>query len=208
MVRMVVRPGETDFDVEGRVQGALDLPLTERGRGQVDEMLAVVRGQGVEVIYASPSEPALSTAIRIGAALDIVVKPLEGLSNLNQGLWQGMQHEEIRRKHPRVFKQWEELPETVCPPEGESCDEAHDRILRVLKKPMRRGQSFAVVASEPLATLVISVLSDQNPKLPGPVPTRHGVERIVVGETFATSPAPAVPAPAPEPTPVLAPTFG
>ena len=34
-----------------------------------------------------------------------------------------LQLEEIRRKFPKVYKQWHESPEKICPPEGETLTE-------------------------------------------------------------------------------------
>ncbi|HWL09854.1 MAG TPA: hypothetical protein VNQ76_15720, partial [Planctomicrobium sp.] len=47
-------------------------------------------------------------------------------------------------------------------------EEAGDRVQRALRKLIRKNGSFAVVASEPLATLVVSVLKGDPPKLCGP----------------------------------------
>jgi broad specificity phosphatase PhoE len=168
MSLFVIRPGETDYDLQDRVQGSLNLPLNERGVMQVDEIIRRIRESDVDVIYASPTEPALSTARRIAQALEKPLKVIDSLTNVDLGLWQGRSIEEIRTKQPRVYRKWEDAPESVCPPQGESCEEAYERVAKALKKPMKRGGTFAVVASEPLATLVTSVLRQERPHLPGP----------------------------------------
>lgn len=168
MSNVLIRSGETDFDVEGRVQGTIDLPLTPRGRAEVDAAAEELRSVAIEVIYCSPAEPAFSTARVIGRALGLTVKPLRELDNMHFGLWQGMQLEEIRRKQPRVYKQWQESPSSVCPPEGETIDEVQARIQSALKKPIRRGTPFAVVASEPIATLIGTILRGDEPRLGQP----------------------------------------
>ncbi len=33
---LLIRPGATDFDDQGRIKGSLDMPMSERGRQQVD----------------------------------------------------------------------------------------------------------------------------------------------------------------------------
>lgn len=166
---IVIRPGETDFDQQSRIQGGLDLPLTETGRRQVQEVIGRLGPMSIEIVYASPTEPALSTARQIAETLDVPMKELEGLENLSHGLWEGMLLEDVRRKHPRVYKQWREAPQAVCPPEGETCSEAYERVRRALKRPSRRRGAFAVVAPEPLATLISSVLRGDEPCLPGPI---------------------------------------
>lgn len=168
-IAIVIRPGETDFDQQSRIQGTLGLPLNSAGQLQVEETISRLEGTPLELIYASPTEPALATARQLGAALDVPVKELEGLENLNHGLWEGMLLEDLRRKHPRVYKQWRDQPEAICPPEGETCGEACDRVRRALKRPSRRRHAFAVVAPEPIATIVAHVLRGQEPALPGPM---------------------------------------
>jgi len=181
-VRFVVRPGETEFDGQSRIQGSLDLPLTPQGEQQVEQIIAELRQeQPFDVIYASPTEPAASTAQAIALALGVPVRIVDGLANLHQGLWQGMQLEEIRRKHPRVYRQWEEQPESVCAPDGEECEEALERVEQSLRKPLRRDESFVVVAPEPIATLISSSLRGQPAHLAGPIAgcgKRSRVERI------------------------------
>jgi probable phosphoglycerate mutase len=168
-IAIVIRPGETDFDQQSRIQGALGLPLTSAGQLQVEETISRLEGTPLDLIYASPTEPALTTARQLGTALDIPVKELDGLENLDYGLWEGMLLDDLKRKHPRVYKQWRDQPEAVCPPEGETCGQAYDRVRRALKRPSRRRHAFAVVAPEPVATVVANVLRGQEPSLPGPV---------------------------------------
>lgn len=167
-IAAVIRPGETDFDTQSRIQGSLDLPLNETGSRQVAEIIAQLEGTALEVVYTSATEPAQSTAKLIADHFGLTLRTLDDLKNLDHGLWQGMRTEDIRRKHPRVFKQWRESPEAVCPPEGETCPEASARVSRALRKPMRKQKSFAVVAPEPLATLIASILRGAAPTLPGP----------------------------------------
>jgi probable phosphoglycerate mutase len=178
MARFVIRPGETSFDGEHRVQGRLDLPLNQHGRDQLEEIVQRMRGSGVSVIYSSPMEPALSTAKYVAECLDVPCRPLEQLSNVHMGLWQGMTWEEIRQKQPRVFRHWEETPEAVCPPEGETCLQAYQRVLKALKAPMRRVESFAVVAPEPVASIVACVLSRTPLRVSPPLTAWTLVEEI------------------------------
>ena len=95
----------------------------------------------------------------------MTVKELGDMENLDQGLWQGLQVEDLRRKHPKVFRQWQESPETICPPNGETVEEALDRIRRALEKPLKRGIPFAVVAPEPLAELIASYITGRKIEL-------------------------------------------
>jgi phosphoserine phosphatase len=162
---VLIRPGCTDFDRDERIQGTLDLPLNAEGEEQVKNLVSKIENSGIETIITSSSEPALSTAEQLAAALDVPVKEKEGLKNLNQGLWQGLEFEEVRRKYPKLLKQWTESPETVCPPEGELASEAVKRVKKTLQKYLKKKHNFAIVASEPLATIIANVIrNDQTEK--------------------------------------------
>ena len=41
---VLIRPGCTDFEEQGRIQGTLDIPLNEQGRQQVERMTAELAG--------------------------------------------------------------------------------------------------------------------------------------------------------------------
>lgn len=155
---VLVRPGCTDFDEQKRIQGSLELPLNDRGHCQLVKIIDAIRNQPVEAVVTGPCDPCRSTAEAVAHALDVAVKEKKALGNLDQGLWQGLCVDEIRKKFPRVFKQWVESPETVCPPEGETVAIAVDRMISALKKPLKKYDCFVVVASEPLASLVSCTL--------------------------------------------------
>lgn len=156
---VLIRACCTDYDEQNRVQGRLSLPLNTRGESQLQELANQLQSAPMEVIYTSPTEPARSTAAALGEALGLTVKELEGLENLDHGLWQGMQVEELRRKHPKVFRQWQEAPESICPPNGETVEDAAERVRRALERPIRRGIPFAIVSPEPLAELITSLIT-------------------------------------------------
>ena len=160
----IVRPGCTDFDEQNRIQGFLDLPLNERGRGQLAETVDSLTDWPLESVYASTGDPARSTAEMISEKLGLDLNITDDLQNVNQGLWQGLPVEEVRRMSPRVLKQWQESPETIRPPEGETVSEALARVLAVLKTPIKREESFAAVTTEPLATLIGCAITGHSPE--------------------------------------------
>lgn len=161
---VLVRPGCTDFDEQKRIQGSLELPLNDRGQDQLAKVIDAIRNQPVEAVVTGPCDPCRSTAEAVARALDVTIKEKKELCNLDQGLWQGLCVDEIRKKFPKVFKQWKESPETVCPPEGETVTLAIERMIGALKKPLKKYNCFVVVASEPLASLVSCTLRGETPE--------------------------------------------
>jgi phosphoserine phosphatase len=152
---VLIRAGSTDYDVQERIQGSLDMPLNEQGVAEVAETVEKLRDIGIDTIYTPFSQPSLQTADAIAKALGIKMKKIMRLHNLNMGLWQGMLVEEVRRKQPKVYRQWQEQPENVCPPEGEMLTVAGDRVRAALVKLLKRNKEgvLAIVLPEPLLSL-------------------------------------------------------
>ncbi len=164
MVRIIlIHPGATSYTREGRIQGNLDLPLSEEGQTEVAQLAESLQTQGIEILYAPESEPAWETAQTLGSLLGVKVKKLERMENLNYGLWQGIPIEEVRHKHPRVYRQWQEQPEIVCPPEGEMLAEADARVQVAVTRLLKKHPEgiIGLVVSEPLASLVRRNLTGQ-----------------------------------------------
>jgi broad specificity phosphatase PhoE len=153
---ILIRPGATDFDEQGRIQGNLDIPLSEAGNREVAHTIEALKLAQPEVVYTSESEPSLETAKAIASALTIRLKPLESMKNIDHGLWQGMLIEDVKRKQPKVYRQWQESPETICPPQGEMVSEALERVRAAMGKLLKKHKSgrVALVVPEPLASLV------------------------------------------------------
>jgi broad specificity phosphatase PhoE len=161
MVQMiVVRAGSTDFDEQGRIKGTLDIPLNTAGQGQVGRLISDLHATQINHVYASPCRSAQQTAEVLAGDHKLKAKTLEDLQNLDHGLWHGKLIDEVRVSQPKVFRQLQDHPETVCPPEGEPVGEALERVRAVISRLLRKHKSgtVAVVVPEPLATFVRVVL--------------------------------------------------
>ncbi len=157
---LLIRPGSTDFDDQGRITGILDVPLNEHGAQQVARIIDELAGAEINAIYASPCQSSEQTAEALGKKRDLRVKLLDGLKNLDHGLWHGKLIEEVKQKQPKVYRQWQERPETVCPPQGESLQSARERVEAVLAKVTKKHKDgvIALVVPEPLASLIRAAL--------------------------------------------------
>jgi broad specificity phosphatase PhoE len=183
---LLIRSGTTLYDEQHRVQGILDVPLSERGRAEAarlaESLPAACDAAPLRALYCGPGESVVRTAEIVGKALGLRPRRIDDLRNLDQGLWQGLQLEEIRRRNTRLFRQWIEDPMTICPPQGETIEDAMERVKTALKPLFRRHQeeAFGLVVGEPLARLVSCYLRrDPRPQLDEQLPC-CGFERIDV----------------------------
>ena len=67
----LVRHGQTDWNLERRIQGSTDIPLNETGRGHAQDAAALLRDTEHHAIYASPLVRARQTADIIADALGL-----------------------------------------------------------------------------------------------------------------------------------------
>ncbi len=172
----LIRPGATDYSEQSRVQGTLDIPLNPQGTDEVARTIGQLRDVKLIALYTSDSEPAASTAKAIAGEFGLRVRKLDGTKNLDHGLWQGMSLEEIKRKQPKVYRQWQEQPDSVCPPQGETLGEARQRLAAALTRLRKKHKEgvVAVVLPEPLFALFKAVAQDEAPGDLWKASTEHG----------------------------------
>ena len=97
----LVRHGQTEFNVEGRMQGRRDSPLTPLGVEQARRMGAclkdLVEDPATVELIASPLGRTVRTAeiIRETAGLDCRIVADERLAEVHLGEWEGLTREEI-----------------------------------------------------------------------------------------------------------------
>jgi probable phosphoglycerate mutase len=158
---VLIRPAATEYDQQGRIQGVLDIPLSEEGAQEAARLAEELRGLGIDRLFYSDCERARQTAVAVSQALGVKAKKLDHMHNLDEGLWQGMLINEVRRKQPKLYRQWQEHPESVCPPEGEPLNAAQQRVQNTLGRLFRKYHQgvLALVVPEPLASLVRSYLN-------------------------------------------------
>jgi broad specificity phosphatase PhoE len=184
---LLIRPGATVYDEQNRIQGVLDIPLSDRGVAEVAALAGRLAGAELAALYCGPGESVVRTAEAVGRALGLRPKRVDDLRNLDQGLWQGLQVDEIKRRNLKVFRQWLDDPLTVCPPQGESVEEALERIKGVLRPLIRRHRDevIGLVAGEPIASLIAAYLRrDPRVQLDDDPPTGD-FERILVAPEVA-----------------------
>jgi broad specificity phosphatase PhoE len=164
---VLIRPGATVYDEQNRLQGILNIPLSERGHGEVTRMVPMLArtldGASLSALYCGPAENVVRTAEIVGKGLGLRPKRVDEFRNLDQGLWQGLQIDEIKRRNTKLFRQWIEDPETICPPQGETYECAMGRIKAAFRPLLKRhhDEAIGLVVAEPLARMVAGYLRCQ-----------------------------------------------
>jgi len=124
---VLLRHGQTTWNVEHRFQGHTDIPLDETGKEQADRagrMLAALRP---DAIVASDLARATSTAQPLARLTGLVVTLDKDLRERSGGLWEGLTDAEIRERYPKERETWD-------PPEGETSGQVAERVAGALRR--------------------------------------------------------------------------
>ncbi len=128
---MLVRHGETEWNVQRRFQGQSDVPLSELGKRQAKLIAERLAGQSIDAVYASDLKRAWETVTSIAEKNGLEVSPEPRLRELKFGILEGLTFEEAEEKHPEMIAAW--LEDFNNTPEGaETIDLFNARIVSLL----------------------------------------------------------------------------
>jgi len=145
---VVVRHGQTHWNVEARIQGHGDSGLTEEGIAQAEAIAARLAGEPCDVLISSDLGRAHETARRIAARNG---KPIILDSRFRErgfGVGEGMTYEELDRAYPGAFLRTGEIDPDLSTPGGESRREFHSRVSQAFEDvaSTHAGRNVIVVA--------------------------------------------------------------
>lgn len=105
---ILVRHGETDWNVAHRLQGSSDIPLNDNGRAQARASAPILaRIAPVSTIVSSDLSRALETAQIIAAAMGANVVTDARLQERSYGAWEGLVEDVRRSEHGEEHTRWE-----------------------------------------------------------------------------------------------------
>ncbi len=146
----LIRHGESQGNLERRVQGWADYPLTDVGRRQAAHLAERLAQEGpIHELVASPLQRAAETAQIISRALDLPVRFDARLKEYNFGPLNGLTPDDIVTRFPTVQAAWE-VNQVWRPLAGEEGDPTFVRRVRAVMDEivagMDEGANVVVVA--------------------------------------------------------------
>ena len=96
----LIRHGETTSNAEGRLQGHLDEPLSDRGEREAGLLAEKLAGMRIAALYASPLKRARSTADTISDRLSLEIQERDFLMERDVGELSGLTGDEIGEQYP------------------------------------------------------------------------------------------------------------
>ncbi|MFC4942228.1 histidine phosphatase family protein [Pseudonocardia sp. GCM10023141] len=116
---VLLRHGQTDYNVQGRMQGHIDSVLTEAGREQAVAVAPAIGRLTPGLLISSDLQRAIDTADLVGSSTSLPVKLDARLRETHLGEWQGRTVADIEEQWPGAIATWRSDP-SWAPPGGES----------------------------------------------------------------------------------------
>lgn len=126
---IVVRHGETAWNVDTRIQGHLDIPLNATGLWQARQLGDALAGEAISAIYTSDLLRARRTAQAVADATGAALVDEPGLRERAFGSFQGRTFAEVEAEHPEQARRWRQRDPDYAPQGGESLRVLRERVI-------------------------------------------------------------------------------
>jgi len=156
----LVRHGETDWNLERRIQGSTDIPLNDTGRAQAATTGRLLAGRTWDAVVSSPLSRAFETASIIAAQIGAQAPTtLDTIVERHYGDAEGLDYDQIAAK----------FPNDAPVPGRETHEEVADRVVPALIELAEQhpGKSLVVVSHGGVIRSVLNAVEASSTGNPG-----------------------------------------
>lgn len=129
---VVIRHGESEWNLQGKIQGRQDSALTERGYRQAAALCMALAEMAITRVVTSPATRAFATATTLAQQFQCPLVKDERLYERDYGVLQGMTYEQARREFPAITTPLFSGEPKATIPQGETVHDVVARLQRSL----------------------------------------------------------------------------
>lgn len=141
----LLRHGESDWNLSGKVQGSKDSELTEKGISQAESAGERLKVENIGSIYASPLKRAKLTAEVVGEKIGVSSKVEQDFQEMCFGHWEGRLLKEVQGDYGDEFMLWKKKPHEFKVEGSESLIEVQSRMLSAIETIKKTDDSENVL---------------------------------------------------------------
>ncbi|QBD76504.1 histidine phosphatase family protein [Ktedonosporobacter rubrisoli] len=155
---LLVRHGQTPTSRHDIFTGSIDVPLSEAGQAQAQQLARRLSREQIDVLYCSPQLRAQQTAEPIATALGLPLRTRKELREMDFGAWENRRRSELIEEEPEAIALWQRGSWLARPTGGETQQGVIARAMPLFFELLatHAGQSILVVAHRTLLRLVAS----------------------------------------------------
>jgi probable phosphoglycerate mutase len=149
---ILIRHGETAWNAVRRLQGHIDIPLSEVGQRQALALGRALASEKIDAIISSDLGRALQTAEAVAAHHQMELRTDAALRERAYGVFEGLLYTEIAERFPIEFAEWQARDVDSIMPHGERFAESfhqfYDRCMGAINRLAGQwdGKTITVVA--------------------------------------------------------------
>lgn len=114
----LTRHGQTEWNVQVRMQGRLNSPLTSEGIKGAMALRQKISGIPFTKCYTSPMPRALHTSLLLIGDRSVPLEIEREIAEMDLGSWEGMSAEEAKAEYPETFYKFRRRPDLFVPVSG------------------------------------------------------------------------------------------
>lgn len=152
----ITRHGQTEWNVQKRMQGHQDSPLTPLGVQQAEWLGKAMQDVHLDAVYASSSPRALRTAEIIRGEREIPLAAFDEFKEIRLGIWEGRDSGELEVQYPEQHQLFWGDPGLFSIPGGETFAEVQERALGKLRELIAFHEGGTILIAT--HTVVVKVL--------------------------------------------------
>ena len=137
---LLVRHGETEWNLGRRLQGQCDVPLSPAGREQIRQLAPLLASYGPQIVVSSPLTRATESARELGLTIDHTD---ERLMEAHLGDWEGLSSRTLAADGSGNYQAWRVGGFT--PPGAETFADLTERVAAALNEIGSTGASAVAV---------------------------------------------------------------
>ncbi|MCD6311003.1 MAG: histidine phosphatase family protein, partial [Elusimicrobia bacterium] len=155
-----LRHGETDWNIEKRIQSRQNIPLNANGRNQARRSAGALRKEKICAVYSSPLSRAADTAAVIAGRHGIPVRKDERLLEISHGGWSGKKESWLIKQYPEKYRKWKKEPWKHLPPDAESWQDLKKRMGEFIShiKRAHSGEKILVVSHQGAIAAALTIV--------------------------------------------------
>jgi len=142
---ILVRHGQTEWNILGKYQGHSDIDLSALGVEQANLLAQRLANQRIDAIYASDLKRAIKTAKGIANTHQLSVHIIPELREISFGDWEGLDYNTINSKWPGEVERFFKNADSVVIPNGETFCEVEQRSCNVVQKIIEQHPDQTIV---------------------------------------------------------------
>lgn len=156
---ILVRHGETEWNVLCRFLGTVDLPLNEKGRRQAGYAKEALKDEKIDVIYSSPMLRAYETGEIIRGDRDLEIIKDNELREISCGKWEGLNGNEVEELFPGQIYLWGNKPAECRIEGGDTFQDVYDRIVKAFYRIVSENRGKTILITSHMISITLLMIS-------------------------------------------------